>query len=331
MPTVFMTGGHKGLGLRSVQHIAATGGFDLVLGGRNLAEVEATVDELRRVYSVNAWAVLLDVSSLASVRTAAKQVQGMVQDGTIAPLQVLMLNAGAQFLGEVAFSADGYELTFATNCLGNFLLTNLMLGDIESGGRVVFTASGTHDPATMDGKMVGAAVTPDAIALASQGTHGKPISGGRRYATSKLCTILYAYELDRRLAAADAGIASIAFDPGLIVETGLMRSAPPIAQRMMRTRPVKWLFKTLGVTIGSIAFSGDSLAEVAIGSRFADASGKYIQSNNGRLSEVRSSKASYDKAMAAKLWTDSEALVHLATDERPDVRAKLRSAASDAA
>ena len=331
MPTVFITGGHKGLGLRSVQHIAAKGGFDLVLGGRNLAEVEATVNELHRAHSVNARAVLLDISSLASVRTAAKQVQSLVQDGVITPLQVLMLNAGAQFLGDVAFSADGYEQTFATNCLGNFLLTNLLLDDIKRGGRVVFTASGTHDPATMDGKMVGAATAPDAIALANQGKRGKPISGGKRYTTSKLCTILYAYELDRRLKAADAGIASIAFDPGLIVETGLIRSAPPIAQRMMRTRPVKWLFKTLGVTMGSIPFSGDSLADVAIGSRFADASGKYIQSNNGHLIEARSSKSSYDGAMAAKLWTDSEALVHLAPEERPNLRARLRSVARDAA
>jgi NAD(P)-dependent dehydrogenase (short-subunit alcohol dehydrogenase family) len=331
MPTVFITGGHKGLGLRSVQHIAAKGGFDLVLGGRNLAEVEVTVDKLRRDYNVNARAVLLDVSSLASVRTAAAQCQGMIQDGEVAPLQVLMLNAGAQFLGDVSFSVDGYEQTFATNCLGNFLLINLLLGDIEHGGRVVFTASGTHDPVTMDGKMTGAAVAPDAIALANQGKQGKPISGGKRYATSKLCTILYAYELDRRLKAADAGIASIAFDPGLIVETGLIRSAPPIAQRIMRTRPVKWLCKTLGVTMGSIPFSGDALADVAIDPRFADASGKYIQSHNGRLIEARSSKASYEEASARKLWADSEALVHLLPGERLRMRASIRAVAKTAA
>ena len=323
--TLWVPGGHKGLGRRSVQNIAAKGGYDLVLGGRNLAEVEVTVNELRRDYKVNARAVLLDVSSLASVRAAAAQFQGMVKDGKVGPLQVLMLNAGAQFLGDVSFSADGYEQTFATNCLGNFLLVNLLLGDVERGGRIVFTASGTHDPATMDGKMVGAAVAPDAIALSNQGKHGKPISGGKRYSTSKLCTILYAYELDRRLKTADVRIASIAFDPGLIVETGLSRSAPPIAQRMMRTGPVKWLCKALGVTMGSIPFSGDSLADVAIGSRFADASGKYIQSHNGQLIEARSSKVSYDEAVARKLWADSEMLVHLRPEEKTSMRPGLKA------
>ncbi|WP_428537026.1 SDR family NAD(P)-dependent oxidoreductase [Rhodopila sp.] len=328
MPTVFITGGHKGLGLRSVQRIAASGGFDLVLGGRNLAEVEVSVGELPRDYNVNAWAVLLDVSSLASVRTAAAQFQAMVQDGKVAPLRVLMLNAGAQFLGDVSFSVDGYEQTFATNCLGNYLLICLLLGDIERGGRVVFTASGTHDPATMDSKMVGAAAAPDAIALANQGKHGKPISGGKRYVSSKLCTILYAYELDRRLRAADADIASIAFDPGLMVETGLIRSAPPVAQRILRTRLAKWLFRTLGVTMGSVAFSGDALADVAIDPRFATASGKYIQSRNGGLIEARSSKASYEAASASKLWQDSEALVDLQPEERRKMFPAIRAAAA---
>ena len=326
MPTVFITGGHKGLGLASVQRIAAQGGYDLVLGGRKLSEVEAAAGELRRTTGVNAQALLLDVSSLASVRTAAAGFKRMIADGVVAPLRVMMLNAGAQFLGDVSFSADGYEQTFATNCLGNFLLFSLLLDDIESGGRIVFTASGTHDPATMDGKMVGAAAPPDAVALANQGKRGKPISGGKRYATSKLCTILYAYELNRRLQAAGADIASIAFDPGLIVETGLMRTAPPMAQRLMVTGPAKWLFKTMGVTMGSLSFSGGALADVATSPRFANASGKYIQSCNGRLAEARSSKASYDEASARKLWTESEALVRLTSEERSSMRFGQRAA-----
>ena len=317
MATVLITGGHSGLGLESVKRIAAAREFDLVLGGRNIAAVEAAVAEICSTCQVNARALLLDVSSLGSVRAAAAQLRRMVADSAVAPLRVLMLNAGARFLGDVCFSVDGYERTFATNCLGNFLLLNLLLDDIERGGRIVFTASGTQDPATMDGKIVGAAVAPDAIALASQGKQGKPISGGKRYTTSKLCRMLYAYELDRRLVAADASIASIAYDPGLMVETGLIRSAPPIAQRLMRTRMVQRLFKTMGVTMGSIAFSGSALAEVATSPDFANASGEYIQSRNGRLIKTRSSTASYDQTAAKKLWADTETLVHLLPTERP--------------
>ena len=312
MPTVLVTGGHKGLGLEATRKIAEGSGFDIIMAGRDRGEVEAAARDLASRYRTRIKTVVLDLSSLASVRVAAAKVEAMVRDGTVAPLQVLMLNAGAQFMGPVAFSDDGYEKTFATNCLGHFLLLNLLLPGLEESGRVVFTASGTHDPDTMDGRMVGKAVEPDAFRLASEGKDGKPISGGKRYATSKLCTMLYAYELDRRLRARDSHIVSIAFDPGLIVETGLTRSAPKGLQRFTRTAFAKWLFKALGVTMGSIPFSGDALARIAVDPAFADASGRYLQSTGGRLIEARSSAMSHDVARAQKLWADSEAITGLA-------------------
>ncbi|WP_165789555.1 SDR family NAD(P)-dependent oxidoreductase [Billgrantia endophytica] len=311
MPTILITGGHKGLGLETTTRVAQLGGFDIVLGGRNHSEVSSVAHDISAKYGANVRTVDLDVSSLASVRAAAGLVQNLVQDGAVAPLQALMLNAGAQFMGPVEYSPDGYEKTFATNCLGHFLLLNLLLEDIRPHGRIVFTASGTHDPDTMDGKMVGKAEEPDAVKLANEGKTGKPLSPGKRYSTSKLCTIMYAYELDRRLRATGSSFRSIAFDPGLIVETSLARTAPPLMQRVARTGFAKRLVKTLGVTMGSLAFSGDALARVAIDPAFARASGKYMQSRNGQLIETRSSAMSYDIERARKLWADSETLVGL--------------------
>ncbi len=175
----------------------------------------------------------------------------------------------------------------------------------------MFTASGTHDPRMMDGKMVGKAAEPDAGQLATDGKHGKPLPWGVRYSTSKLCTILYAYELDRRCRAQGSSVQTIAFDPGLIVETGLSRSAPAIVQWLTRTRVAKWLFETLGVTMGSIPFSGDALARMAIDPAFANGGGRYFQSNGGRLIAQRSSAISYDESKAATLWQDSATLVRL--------------------
>ena len=311
MPTVLITGGHKGIGLEAATKILERGRSDIIMAGRNQAEVDAVAYELASKYKAKIKTVVLDVSSLASVRTAATAVQVMVGEATVTPLQVLMLNAGAQFMGPPQYSVDGYEKTFATNCLGHFLLLNLLLDDVQDGGRIVFTASGTHDGATMDGKMVGKASEPDAVRLATDGKHGKPLPWGVRYSTSKLCTMLYAYELDRRLRAKGSSIQSIAFDPGLIVETGLSRSAPTIAQKLMRTRLAKTLFKALGVTMGSIPFSGDALARVAVDPAFAGASGKYMQSSSGRLIEARSSDMSYDVGRAQDLWVDSAKLVGL--------------------
>ena len=315
MGTVLITGGHKSIGLEATKKVLEQGGFDLILAGRNQTEVDDVARDLGAQYGARIRTIAIDVASQASVRAAAIAVQIMVREGAVAPLQVLMLNAGAQFMGPPQYTAEGYEKTFATNCMGHFLLLDLLLDDVEDRGRIVFTASGTHDPDTMDGKMVGKAAEPDAVRLATDGKHGKPLPWGVRYSTSKLCTILYAYELDRRLRTEGSSIQSIAFDPGLIVETGLSRSAPVMAQRFMRTSFAKWLFKTLGVTMGSIPFSGEALARVAIDPGFADASGKYVQSTSGRLIKARSSAMSYDIGRAQKLWADSAQLVGVDTHQ----------------
>ena len=84
----------------------------------------------------------------------------------------MLCNAGAQFRGPISYSKDGFEETFAINHLGHFLMVNLLLDCLTENGGVVFTASGTHDPETMDGKMVGKAIEPDAILLANEGKQG---------------------------------------------------------------------------------------------------------------------------------------------------------------
>ena len=318
MPTVLITGGHAGLGFEAAKELASGGSLNLLLAGRDPNRIEGAAQQIRSQYGVNVSVLELDLSSLASVRAAAARVRDMLDGGQMDSLQAILCNAGAQFQGPVSYSADGYEETFAVNHLGHFLLVNLLLDRVSDGGRIVFTASGTHDPETMDGKMVGAAVEPDARILAFEGKNGeKPISGGKRYTTSKLATMLFAYELDRRLRRGQSSLASIAFDPGLIPETGLTRTAPKAVQGLLRTSPAKWVLKRLGVTMGSLSFSGSALARVAYDPSFADGSGRYFQSKNSSLIEARSSEASYDEGSAAKLWRDSEQLVHLQVKEEP--------------
>jgi len=318
MPTILITGGHAGLGLACAQQFASDWRVNLFLAGRSPDPMARVAQQIRSRYGVKVSTLTLDLSSLASVRKAAANCRAMLESGQIDSLDGILLNAGAQFHGPISYSVDGYEETFAVNCLGNFLLVNLLLDSVSDGGRIVFTASGTHDPETMDGKIAGAAAEPDANALANEGKHGiKPLSGGRRYSTSKLCTILYAYELDRRLRRAGSSIASIAVDPGLIPETGLARTAPKFVQWMIRTSLTKWLLKRLGVTMGSLPFSGSCLTRLAADPSFVNGSGKYFQSKNVAFIEVRSSKTSYDQNLAEKLWKDSAQLVYLQANEEP--------------
>ena len=313
MPTVLMTGGHAGLGLVGARTLAQRYGCDLILAGRNPERVEKGAQQLRNETGVKVQTLMLDLNSLASVRNAARTCSEMLGAPTskTGTLDGIICNAGIQTNGPASYSADGYETTFASNCLGHFLLVNLLLDSVAPAGRIVWTASGTHDPALMDGKSVGKAAEPDATALATQGRDGKPISGGRRYATSKLCVIMYAYELDRRLRKAGMTVSSIAYDPGFLPDMGMGLGAPAI----FRTSLVKFALRKLGMTMGQMPLSGEALALINQDAAYVGSSGKYYHSKNGVLSETRSSLASYDTSASAMLWSDSESLVGLTPSE----------------
>lgn len=320
MNTTLITGGHAGIGLACSTKLATVPGTNLVLAGRSLERMEPVAEQLRVSHGIKVDTLLLDVSSLTSVRSASIELCSMLDNGDIPTLQAVLCNAGGRFDGPISYSADGYEKTFATNYLGHFLLSLLLLDRIADQGRIVFTASGTHDPDTADGRMVGKAAEPDGFVLANNGKNGKkPLSAGVRYSTSKLCMMLHAYELHRRLRQSGSSIASIAFDPGSIPETGLLRTMPKPVQWLAKTSAMKWVMRCMGVTQGSVEFSGTSLARIASDPDFMDASGKYLQSNDGQLLEARSSRASYDEAKAARLWQVSENIVDLLPKERPTV------------
>ena len=322
MATALITGGHAGIGLECARQLASQWKYNLVLAGRNPDLMEPIAEELRKAYGIKVNTLKLDTSSLQSVRNAASQFRKLLDAGQVDAFQVLLCNAGGRHDGAVTYSIDGYETTFATNCLGHFLLIELLEEKIAANGRILFTASGTHDPDTPDGKMVGKVVEPDAVALANDGRNGgKALSGGVRYATSKLCTVLYAYEIDRILRRADSSVAAIAFDPGSIPETGFLRGMPRPVQWLAKTAPMKFVMKRIGITQGSLGFSGASLARLAADPAYANASGKYFQSSGDRLIERRSSKMSYDEGRAGKLWNDSKQLARLQPgEEAPQLR-----------
>lgn len=317
MTTVLITGGHSGIGLAAARVLAAEN-IGLVLAGRSLDRMRAVADELRAAHGVAVTTLALDTSSLTSVRAAAAQLRVLLDDGGVGSLDAILCNAGGRFDGAISYSPDGYETNFATNYLGHFLFVELLFPALTEKGRVVYTASGTHDPDSMDGRMVGAGVEPDAVALANNGKDGaKGLSAGKRYSGSKLCTVMCAYELDRRLRRADSSVSSVSFDPGAVPGTGFLRGMPRPVQWVSTTAAFRWVSKRIGVTTSNVEFSGASLAALAADPDYAGVSGKYFQANDGVLSAVRSARLSYDERRAAKLWDDSKQLVRLTTDEEP--------------
>lgn len=316
MPTILITGGHSGIGIECCRVLAGRYQYNLILAGRSPARMQEFADELHKSYGVKVSIVAMDTSDLSSVRSAAQICREMIESGAVDDLQGLICNAGVRLNGDTSYSVDGYEKTLASNYLGHALLVELLLDTLSYQGRVVFTASGTHDPDTADGKMMGIADQDDAISLANTGKNGdKPVSSGKLYATSKLYMISYGYELGRRLQQAGSRIASISFDPGATRGTGFLRSMPKPVQWLANSALMKWVMKRSGVTIGDIRFSGECLAIVSADKAYADGSGKYFQTNDGKLLERRSSTLSYDEQRAQKLWEDTKTLIHLKPGE----------------
>src|SRR6187399_2777963 len=115
---VLVTGGNSGIGLECARSLARAG-WHVWIASRNR---EASAEAVRLIQAesggAKADALSVDLGSLQSVRLLAKEIA----DRDI-PLRAIVCNAGLQFFnGAARYSADGFELTFAVNHLGHFLL-----------------------------------------------------------------------------------------------------------------------------------------------------------------------------------------------------------------
>lgn len=213
---VLVVGASGGLGAATVRALARAGCHHLILGGRDERAARAATRRLadRSVFHS------VDLADLADVDRFIAAV------GAGPPIDAIVCNAGVQVTRGLVRTVDGHEATFAINHLAHFAIVQGLLPVLRPGGRIVFVGSGTHDPrnrlATRFG-FRGARYT-SAAELAEGGGDASASERQRaldRYATSKLCHLLCAFELARRIPATRAGI--FAFDPGLMPGTGLAR------------------------------------------------------------------------------------------------------------
>ncbi|MEY4762897.1 MAG: hypothetical protein RLZZ200_2753 [Pseudomonadota bacterium] len=201
-PVAVITGTTQGIG-RVVARRLAEAGLHVVMlcrdrvAARRLCEQWCAQDA-----RLSFDAVHCDLSSLSSVRNAAAAVLG-----DHAHLQLLVNNAGTISMKHRR-SADGFELCFAVNHLGPFLLTELLRDRITAGGRIVNTASRVHAKARKFD--VEAFIDP-----------GAPYRAGAAYAQSKLANVLHTLALVRRLEG--SGITANCLHPGVVATSLLPR------------------------------------------------------------------------------------------------------------
>ena len=204
--TFYVTGASSGIGRAMVEALAARGG-SVVLAARSEERTRPVLNAIRaRHPGARVELALVDVSDLRSVRRAAESFLA-----TGRPLDVLVNNAGVA--GTRTLSADGFDMTYATNHIGPFLLTNLLLPAVQRApqGRVVNVSSVGHLQAKgIDWSMLDRRTEP-----------GR--SGFRDYAVTKLMNVLHAKELARRLAG--TRVTTYALHPGGVA-SNIWRSVP---------------------------------------------------------------------------------------------------------
>lgn len=202
-----ITGANTGLGLETARQLAMHGA-EVVLAVRNLDKGRTAAEDIEAsAPGSSVGLVQLDLGSLDSVRSAAAEI------GERWPrIDLLINNAGVMYTDR-GRTADGFETQIGTNHLGHFALDGLLLErmlDVD-GSRVVSVASLAHRVLS----------TIDIDDLHSAHGYNRVAAYGR----SKLANLLFIYDLQRRLAAADAATIAVAAHPG-VSATELMRNMP---------------------------------------------------------------------------------------------------------
>ena len=275
-----ITGGNSGIGFATVCKLAEKG-FVVILASRNQ---QASAQAIERIHAATPNAVVesipLDLASFASVRQCVSTFQ---TNGY--PLHILINNAGGSVPGKQAsFTADGFELTFGTNHLGHFLLTNLLLEDLKRSApaRVITVSSELHNPDHAGGP----APDFDYDNLKGEKYYNPQVF----YRNSKLANMWFAYELQRRLTG--TGVTSNAVCPGFVPAAIAARRKSPLARFFYAQIMARMPFAR------SLEQASASYMVAATDPNLEGVGGKFIVDGK----EKRSSEESYDEEKARHLW-----------------------------
>jgi NAD(P)-dependent dehydrogenase (short-subunit alcohol dehydrogenase family) len=211
-----VTGPTSGMGFHAALELAGHG--TVVLVGRDRARLER-VRKLIERKGRHAVAVLCDLSDPASVRRAAAEIIALGL-----PLVGLLNNAGIMQMHPTR-NALGWDMSFATNHLGPFALTEALLPHLADGANVVFVTSAVEDPerkpAVAAGFRGGRYISAQASAGGEWQPGGSKRVGNDAYATSKQGVLVTALAFARET----PRLRFSAVEPGLTPATGLGRDA----------------------------------------------------------------------------------------------------------
>jgi NAD(P)-dependent dehydrogenase (short-subunit alcohol dehydrogenase family) len=281
-----VTGASSGIGVETARALAGAGAA-VTLAVRDLTAGERVAEDIRAGTSNPAVDVRrLDLADLASVRGFTKAFDK--------PLHILVNNAGVMALPDRQLGSGGWEQQMATNHLGHFALTGLLLDRIvtTARARIVTVSSHLHRMGRL---------RPDDVAGAA--FHSTWVS----YGTSKLANLLFTAELSRRLELAGLPTLAVAAHPGW-TRSNLAGSGAALGNSRVRRK----LGRMAGSALGQSAAGGALPVLCAATSSSVD-SGQYIGPAHlfgllGPPKVARPSRRARDEESAAALWEASEEL-----------------------
>ncbi len=266
--TILVTGATNGIGLVTATELARMGG-QVTIASRDAAKCARVAASISSGTGNPVEWIAADLSTLDGIMNAA-----MTFKQRHTRLNILVNNAGG-FFYKRQVTTDGFELTFALNHLHYLLLTNLLLDMLKASApaRVVNVTSFAHRGVRK---------------LNFDNLQGEKFYFcWTAYAHSKLCNLLFTYELARRLAG--TGVTVNASNPGY-VQTGFALNNG-------------WLFREGGTFFARLfakkpADGAQTSIYLASSPKVEGVTGKYFT----KCKEVPSSALSHDKALAEKLW-----------------------------
>lgn len=270
-----VTGASRGIGRATAEGLARLGA-KVILVCRRQEDGELVSREIAAESPIAPEVVTADLSSQASIRQAAGYIRSRYPH-----LHVLINNAGV-ITREREVTADGLEVQFAVNHLAYFLLTNLLLPQLQAGApsRIINVSSGAHTHATLD--------FDD---LQSERAYEPKLV----YSRSKLANILFTYELARQLTG--TGVTANSLNPGVV------------ATRMLADyMGIPLAGADLASTFGAKPEEGaETSIYLASSPEVESVTGMYFE----RKQPIASSRASHDEAAARRLWEVSQRLTGL--------------------
>ena len=287
-----VTGANSGLGFGLTGRLARAGA-EVILAGRN---EEKGSEAIKRIKEQTPEATLsirhLDLASLSSIAGFGEE---LTQEGR--PIDILLNNAGLMMPPVRDETEDGFELQFGTNHLGHFALTAHLLPLLRAAGtsRVVSLSSLIARGGRLD----------------FTDLQGLRYRAHRAYGLSKLATLMFARELNRRSVVGSWGVRSVAAHPGATV-TNLQISGPTHNGASARiflaaneaSHRIGWMWQQVDQGILPALYAATNPA--------AAGGGYYGPGGFGELTgapaPARLPKRALDEADARRLWSVSEEL-----------------------